>query len=122
MTVRVKGAVTHIFSDELLVLMKERDAAKVKAARTKKVDDWNEFKRLRNKVNNTKFVEKRNYYSETLNETKGNPKQMWRKLKELVPTKNKMSSDIQKIKIQDKEVTDSRKIADLLNDYFINIG
>ena len=27
-----------------------------------------------------------------------------------------------KIKIQDKEVTDSRKIADLLNDYFINNG
>ena len=57
----------------------------MKAARTKKVDDWNEFNRLRNKVNNTKFVEKRNYYSETLNKTKGNPKQMWRKLKELVP-------------------------------------
>ena len=60
-TVRVKGAVNNIFSDELLLLMKERDAAKVKAARTKKVDDWNEFKRLRNKVNNTKLVEKRNY-------------------------------------------------------------
>ena len=112
----------NIFSDELLVLMKESDATKVKAARTKKVDDWNEFKRLRNKVNNTKLVEKRNYYSETLNEAKGNPKQMWRKLKELVPTKNKKSPDIQRIKIQDKEVTDSRKIADLLNDYFINIG
>ena len=61
----------------------------MKAARTKKVDDWNEFKRLRNKVNNTKFVEKRNYCSETLNGTNGNPKQMWRKLKELVPTKIK---------------------------------
>ena len=48
----------------------------MKAARTRKVDDWNEFKRLRNKVNKTTFVEKRNYYSETLNETKGNPKQM----------------------------------------------
>ena len=80
--------------------MKERDAAKVKAARTRKVYNWNEFKRLRNKVNNTKFVEKRNYYSETLNETKGNPTQMWRKLKELVPTKDKKSSDIQRIKIR----------------------
>ena len=98
MTVRVKRAVNNIFSDELLVLMKERDAAKVKAARTRKVDDWNEFKQLRNKVNNTKFMEKRNYYCETLNETKGNPKQMWRKLKELVPTKNKKSSYIQRIK------------------------
>ena len=57
-TVRVKRAVNNIFSDELLVLMKERDAAKAKAARTRKVDDWNEFKWLRNKVNNTKFVEK----------------------------------------------------------------
>ena len=45
-TVRVKGAVNNMFSDELLVMMKERDAAKVKAARTKEVDDWNEFKRL----------------------------------------------------------------------------
>ena len=35
--------------------MKERDAAKVKAARTRKVVVWNEFKWLRNKVNNTKF-------------------------------------------------------------------
>ena len=102
--------------------MKERDAAKAKAARTKKVDDWNEFKWLRNKVTDTKLVEKRNYNSETLNETKGNPKQMWKKLKELVPTKSKQSSDIQRIKIQDKKVTDSRKIADLLNGYFINIG
>ena len=39
--IRVKGNLPSTFSDELIFLMKERDNAKLIAARTKLSEDWN---------------------------------------------------------------------------------
>ena len=58
-TIRVKGTVHNMFSDELIALMKERDRARLKAVRSQKEEDWSVFKKLRNKVNNTKNKEKK---------------------------------------------------------------
>ena len=48
--IRVKGNLPSTFSDELILLMKERDNAKLIAARTKLSEDWNYYKKLRNRV------------------------------------------------------------------------
>ena len=66
--IRVKGNLPSTFSDELILLMKERDNAKLIAARTKLSEDWNYYKKLRNRVNRLKHHEKKNYFNEALRE------------------------------------------------------
>ena len=63
--------------------MKERDTAKLIAARTKLSDDRNYYKKLRNRVNRLKHLEKKNYFSETLRENSYNPKQLWKKIERI---------------------------------------
>ena len=120
--IKVKGNLPLTFSDELILLMKERDNAKLIAARTKLSEDWIYYKKLRNRVNRLKHHEKKNYFNETLRENSHTPKQLWKKLKELVPSKITKSSKVQRIQVKDPEVTDKKQIADYFNDFFINIG
>ena len=68
--------------------MKERDAARVKACRSRKIDNWNTYRKLQNKVNNAKRLEKKNHYNTVFFNVKGDTKGTWKKLKELVPTKS----------------------------------
>ena len=89
--IRVKGNLPATFSDELILLMKELDNAKLIAARTKLSEYCNYFKKLRNRVNRCKHDEKKNYFNEALRENSHNPKQLWEKLKELVPSKKTKS-------------------------------
>ena len=111
--IRVKGNLPTMFSDELILL--------INSARTKLSEDWNYYKKLRNRVNRLKHLEKKNYFSEALRETSHSPKQLWKKLKELVPSKKTRSSKVQRIQVKDLEVTDKKQIADFFNDFFINI-
>ena len=83
--IRVKENLPSTFSDELILLIKERDNAKLIAARTKLSEDWNYYKKLRNRVNRLKHNEKKNYFNEALRATSHNLKHLWKKLKELVP-------------------------------------
>ena len=58
----MKGKLPSTFSDELILFMKELDNAKLIAARTKLSEDWNYYKKLRNRVNRLKHHEKKNYF------------------------------------------------------------
>ena len=87
--INVKGSTNYVFSDELLAFMKERDVAKLKASRSGGEEEWNKYKKLRNRVTNLKNRENRNHLKDTVENTKENPKEMWKKLQEFVPCKNK---------------------------------
>eukprot|EP00794_Sanderia_malayensis_P020942 gene20942-22995_t len=69
-TIRVDGIVHNTFSDELIMLMKERDKARLIASRSKKDEDWTAFKKLRNKVTNTKNKEKKAYFKDQIENAK----------------------------------------------------
>eukprot|EP00794_Sanderia_malayensis_P021030 gene21030-23083_t len=121
-TIRVKNRINNIFSDELLLLMKERDHAKVISARTGREEDWLKYKKLRNKVNNKKNQEKKSHFNELIQNSKDDPKQMWKNLKELVPNKITEQSQIKRLEINGNDETDSLKIAEHFNHYFVNIA
>ena len=67
--IRVKGNLLATFSDELILLMKERDNAKLIGARTKLSEGWNYYKKLGNRVNRLEHHEKKNYFNEALRAT-----------------------------------------------------
>ena len=120
--IKVKGSTNNVFSDELLALMKERDVAKLKASRSGGAEEWNKYKKLRNRVTNLKNREKRNYLNDSVENAKENPKEMWKKLKEFVPCKNTKVWQPNRIEVDGKEETCNRKIAQTFNEYFANIA
>ena len=121
-TVRIKGSIPTIFSNELLLLMKERDAMKRKAARSKSADDWAQYKRMRNQINRQNIIERREHFRGSLTQESRNLKKLWKKLKELVPGKNDRSSRVQRLQVSGKDETNARNIADHINEFFVNVG
>ena len=119
-TIRVKGTVRNMFSGELIALMKERDRARLKTVRSKKEENWSVFKKLRNKVNNTKNKE-RGYFKDQIENAKDS-KEMWKKFKELVPNRSKKAVEVKRVLINEKEETDPKKIANVFNDFFGGIA
>ena len=107
---------------KLLLLIKERDHAKIISARSGREEDWLTYKKLRNKVNNKKNQEKKNYYNVIIENSKDDPKQMWKKLKELVPDKSNKKSQVKRLEINGNDETDSFKIAEHFNHYFVSIA
>ena len=70
---------------------------------------------MRNRVTNLRNREKRNYLNDAVKNTKDNPKEMWKKLKEFVPCKNTKVWQPNRIEV-------GRKIAQTFNEYFANIA
>ena len=57
--------------------MHERDIMKLKAIRSKNLQDWGEFKRLRNKVNSNIKIAKESYYKQSFTEHKNDSRRTW---------------------------------------------
>ena len=73
-------------------------------------------------MNNKKNQEKKNHYNEFIEDSKDDPKKMWKKLKELVPNKNNKQSEVKRLEINGNEEINSLKIAENFNHYFVNIA
>ena len=106
-------------TDEILAAMRERDQLKKRASKTKSPQLWNDFRKLRNKVNGMIKESKKMYVTNGL-KTKDS-KEVWNNLRHIVPGKNK-NTEICCIKTQEGECTDSKGIANTLNEYFADVG
>ena len=62
-----------------------------KARKTKNEDDWEEYRRARNKCNAKIKEAKRKYHRELIENNSNNPRKFWDAVKEVFPTKSKLS-------------------------------
>ena len=67
--------------------MHERDIMKLKAIRSKNSQDWDEFKRLCNKVNSDIRFVKESYYKQSFTENKNDSQCTWQTINELTSRK-----------------------------------
>ena len=98
--------------------MKARNQAQLRASRTQRQEDWNEYKRLRNQVNNRLKFEKSNYSRKKLKECNSNPKETWQCVKSLLawssggpPTQLVSNGSL---------LTKPSDLSETMNSYFIN--
>ena len=63
-----------------------------------------------------------NYYNVIIEHSRDDPKQMLKKLEELVPNKNIKQSRMKRLEINANDETDSPKIAEHFIHYFVNIA
>ena len=108
---RIKGRPCPWIDAKLKEVMNRRDKVLRKARKSRNDEDWSAYKTLRNNCNNLLRNAKANYHKNKIQEGRQNPKQFWKAVKDVFPTKtgsNNMSSS----------VTQTKNLADSFRDYF----
>ena len=102
-------------------LINTRDKLKRKAIITNLECDWENYKRIRNKVNIELKNAKKEYYSTRIADEGNNPKKAWKIINNLLGRKNKQTV-VNELKLGDNSLTNPKDIAEGFNDYFSSIG
>ena len=80
------------------------------------------YKKYANKLTRVKNLSKKNYYNDAIREKKNNPKELWKFINSVIPSKRSVSSPPTKIKVDNTEIANPDEIAELFNNYFVEIG
>ena len=88
---------------------------------TKDTGDWNEFKKMRNSINNVIKQSKASYYKEACIVNKNNPRKLWRTINEVWGKKSKLSF-VKTLEIGRKTLTDNSHISEAFNKHFSEVG
>ena len=94
---------------------------KLKASRSKDANDWLQFKKCRNLVNNEIKKGKELYYKRALDENEGNSRQTWRIINELTSKKTN-NCCIKEIKSNGNSIYSPPELANAFNDHFSSIA
>ena len=114
-------------TDETKELIVQRDLWKKKAkdlalispmADQNQKDAWEEYRKYRNKINNKKKYEEKLYKSEKMSEVADSPDIVWKTAKSFMGWKTQGTPN--QLKVDNQLVTSAKKIAQYMNEYFIN--
>ena len=106
---------------ELIEQVKDRDYFYKKAKLQGDADAWNVAKFLRNQTNRNIRQAKREFILDELRTHDENPKKFWKVIHKVVPSKKSDKSQDILLK-HDGVKVDKDKVAQYINDYFINVG
>ena len=81
------------------------------------------YKKYANKLTRVKIYQKKKiYYYATIKEKRNNPKELWKFIKSVIPSKHSPFLPLTKIKVGNTEIVIPDKITEQLNNYFVKIG
>ena len=117
----IRGNALPWLDGEIIQLMRQRDRAHKIAKRSGSQNKWDVYKKLRNSVTEQIRSKKSEHFTSTIEENKGNSTVMWKKLKEVLPNKQKIVAN--SLLSQHGEVVDDlADIADIFNEHFSTVG
>ena len=120
-TFKIKNYRPDWMTKELIEQIKDRDYFYKKAKSQGDEDAWNIAKYLRNLTNVNIRQAKRDFILEELNTHNDDPKKFWKVIHKVVPTKGLTQKSDILLKDDGVKVTKG-KVAQFINDYFINVG
>ena len=106
---------------DLRDLMRTRDKLKRSAVKSKCALLRDSYRQFRNKVNSLNTQQKKEYYNNKISACKGNMKESWKTINELLNKRSK-SSDIDSLKESGSEILHRKDIPDVINSYFCSAG
>ncbi len=106
---------------DLKELMRTRDRLKKAASKRKSKILMDSYKQVRNKVNSMNIQLKKRYFTNKISECKGNMKDSWKAVNELLNKRSK-SSNIDCLKESGIETFLKKDISKTMNDFFCTIG
>ena len=120
MQMRVSEIYCPWINQDLKALMRNRDRMKRIALKRKSPVMMETYKQLRNKVNTMNIKLKKQYFSNKIYACKGNVKDSWKTINELLNRRAK-SCNIDFLKDSDKETRQGKDMSNLMNEYFCSI-
>ena len=100
--------------------MKTRDRLKTAALKSKSKILVDAYRQARNRVNSLNIQPKRRYFSK-ISECKGNMKESWKTINELLNKRSK-SSNVDCLKDSEHTFVNNKAISNALNNFFCTIG
>ena len=82
---------------------------------------FDSYRHVRNKVNALNTQQKKDYYNNRIFASKGNMKESWKTINELLDKRSK-SSNIDSLKESGSEIVHRKDIPDAMNNYFCSVG
>ena len=82
---------------------------------------WDSYRQVGNKVNSLNTQQKKEYYNDKISACKGNMKESWKTINELLKKRSK-SSNIVSLKESGSETVHRNDIPDAMNSYFCSVG
>ena len=98
--------------------MNYHNAPNRKAQKTKTKENWEVYKRQKNRVNNIIKNAKINYHKDILEENATKPEQFWKSIKNLFPNKPKYETTCTKFELDGKMISDKLQIANGFYNFF----
>ncbi|OWF43390.1 hypothetical protein KP79_PYT24916 [Mizuhopecten yessoensis] len=117
---RVSAKSEQWINDDVLSEMHTRDYLHEQARKSKLDTDWDLYKAARNRVVTKIKQTKRDYLDEAMLQCSKNSKDMWKKIKEFLPSSKACNAPY--LNVNGENVTETIDIANAFNDYFCNIG
>jgi hypothetical protein len=93
-----------------------------KYLKTKSCYDHSKFKYYRNKLNHLLKISKKNYYNDYFLKNNSNSKRTWKGIKQIIHFRTKSNPKLNKIVLNNMDITDPLSIANEFNNYFSNVG
>ena len=109
-------------TNEILELIKDKDAALHKAKRTNSETHWTAARRLRNNCVAIVRKAKSDFIKNELNENITDSKKFWKQVKEVIPNGGSSQNKISLIDDTTGLLIEEKCTADFINDFFTNIG
>ena len=106
---------------DLKGLMMTRDRLKKAACKSKSPILMDSYRQARNKVNSLKVQLKKQYFFTKISECKGNLKESWKTINELLNKRSK-SCNIDCIKDSGNAIVNRKEISNTMNNFFCTIG
>ena len=119
--IKVKGNHLPYVTSELKSMIRQRDYLRAKANKTGSNLLRQAYNHIKNRVNYKLFTLRKNYYSDKIEENKGNLKGTWKILRQAIGLGNK-SVGIDKIVSNGSDTSDSGDIARVCNQHFVTVG
>ena len=108
-------------NDDLKQLIRSRDKLKKAAVKSKSQLLMSSYRHIRNKINKQNFELKRQYFSERLAQAKGNMKESWKTINQVLNKRSK-STNIDLLKGPGREIVNRQEISNTMNEYFCSVG
>ena len=106
---------------EINQMMEQRDYLKQKAAKTKDRDMYEEYKRMKNKVNKEMKKSQKEYYTGLILENMSRPDKLWKAIKQVMPSASK-TEHTTTLSDEDGTYKKPTEVADCFNRFFSTIG
>ena len=120
-TLRVSENYCPWVNDDLKQLLRSRDKLKKAAVKSKSQLLMTSYRHIRNKNNKQNFELKRQYFLERLAQAKGNTKESWKTINQVLNKRSK-STNIDLLKGPGREIANRQEISNTMNEYFCSAG